>query len=200
MTPKKFLHLLPAKELKRICRSNDLPTTATWWLTTALTLFLAYQGAQPRAMAEVRKELRDLIRKFERLREAIRRPAPEIRWELDAYVEGSGPKPGEWTVYPTADPNLELFNQYLDELLKRARAVKVPQSGSGRRKALPTLAMVLLASYLREIKPGAVSQDLARLAEGLLDPVLPGNVAPPRWAERAKELWPDRAGSRAKST
>ena len=82
-TPAQFSELMPAHELKVICKRNNLPSRATRWLhTTALTLFLAYRRAQPRAMADIRKELRDLIPQFQRLSKAIGRLDFEIEWEL----------------------------------------------------------------------------------------------------------------------
>jgi hypothetical protein len=194
--PAKFRDLLPTEELKRICRNNDLPTTATRWLhTTGLTLFLAYQRAQPRALAEIRKELRDLIRDFQQLSKAIGRLDFEIEWELDLYVQEVDANTSQPTFYRTANPHLELFKQNLDELLERARAVKFPTSESGRRKALPTLALDLLASHLQEARSHSSRHDLARLAKDLFDPILLKAELPlPRWRQHALTIGPTTPG------
>jgi len=198
-TPAQFSKLMPADELKVICKKNNLPSRATKRLhMTALTLFLAYRRAQPRAMADIRRELRDLIPQFQRLSKAIGRLDFEIELELDVYVERQGPKKGQFSYYRTADPHLEMFKQNLDEFLERARAIKLPKSEGGRKKAFPTLALGLLAAHLRKIKPSASSRDLARLAQGLFDTILPGELPPPLWRQRASELWPN-VPSRVKS-
>ena len=151
-------------------------------------------------MAVIRKELKDLIERFEQLNEAIDHLHIENEWQIDVYVEEIDAQTNEITFYRTANPPLELLKRYLDELLERTRSVKLPESESGRRKALPTLAMELLASHLREAKPDASRHDLAQLAEDLLDPILPKTVIPPLWHQRARDCWPDSTSTRVKST
>jgi hypothetical protein len=184
----------------RISRKHGLPTTAAQWLRiAALTLHLAVKTPPPLAMADIQKQLKDLVRDFERLSRAIGSLDPEIEWELDLYTLAVDAETGAPTFGATADPGLTLFKQTLDVFLDRARAIRLSRSGGGRRKALHTMALWGLASHLREVKPEASARDLARLAQDLFDPILPAKQPPPAWPQHARKLWPKAHSSRTKS-
>jgi hypothetical protein len=191
-TPLAFSHLVSVEQLKLICRKNSLRDSATSWLrTTALTLFLAHDPARRRrTQEEIQEQLDQLIRAFKRLTYMINRIGVVIEWELDVYVEEIGPKRGQLSYYRTADPHLEMFKRNLDTFLQRAQAIRLPKSEPGRKIALSTLALDLLATHLRKAKPKASSRDLARLAQDLFDPLLPPKLPPPLWHQRARKEWP----------
>jgi hypothetical protein len=195
--PAKFCDVLTTEELKRICNDNDLPATAICWLqSTGLALFIACQKAPLRAMADIRKERERLIGDLERLRKTLAGLDFTIEFELDEYAEKFNRRTGTWTFYATRDPSVETFMRGLEKLKQRAQAAKLPTSESGRRKALPILALDLLASHLREARPHSSRHDLARLAKDLFDPILLAADLPlPRWRQLALAIWPTTPGS-----
>ena len=130
--PAKFLKLHPKRELERLRKNHGFPTKATsWMLEAALTLYLALRKAPPRPMAEIRKELKELMGHFKRFSGELARLDFEIEWVLDAYKDEVNPETGERSFGPTANPHLALARQYLREFVDRAKGADLPKSKAG---------------------------------------------------------------------
>jgi hypothetical protein len=192
------------RERKKACLGKDAEPKL---MSIMVALYLALTKAKPRSPSEVRKDLKSYVDRVMKLRKHLSEMSLDVEGALLGGGEVIGLSDDEnddnddqvigevlWNVDAVAD-----LKEALDLFLSRAKAPDLETRRGGDRPSPSTLSVLVLTGSVLEMNASLDRTALARLAEGLLGPVIDEfnsrrkqNIPCPDWHDRVGQVLRER--------